>query len=760
MDRRRWVSAALLLALVTVMMLSSGTAGAQASQSRVVVVVLSPYMTWDDLASGAVPNLREVAEGAALANLNPRSRARGAEHDSLAETALMLSAGSWTLADAEAPGAYSVDEDYETGTVADAYRRFMGADPGEAAIAYLGFPRADRANRFDTLATQIGALGGAIDDAGGLTAAIGNSDAGFATSAVGRDRPAALVAMDRAGLVDLGDVSRRILRTDEDGPFGLSTDRERFASELEKVMAAATAHEGPSLVVLDPGDSHRAVEFAEMVSEGVAEAHRLQALETLDDVVRRARDLLPARGVLMVVSTAAVGAGSAEAGLTPCVVTGEDWAGFLRSSSTHRDGLATMTDVSATVLDALDLERPVSMLGNPMEAVPSGLSFEDRIETLQQADGAAVAIEATKRTVLNAYILLTVLVIAVATAFVARGTYPGWLARTLRVTLLLSLVVPVASYAMFALESRPQGGWHAVVLFLVTTVAIWLAMLALGLGGHWTRPLGTVSMLTTVILVADAWLGSPLSYVGYLSYSPIVGARYYGMGNEAAGLLLGSLLVGVGLLMDHSADQPWVRRFGRWGLPVVGGLTVFTAAAPGLGANVGVAAWGVVCVAVMWALANGVRLSWRLVAGVLIVVVLVVGLLAVLDAGSGSGTHLARALDSAERGGFEELWLIVARKVETNVRVLTHTNWAYVLLAVLALLGFMRWKPRGEFMETLEEFPRFGDAMAALLIGGLVAYFTEDSGIVIPALMLLYPGVGVLYLMLRPGRPRTDGSTA
>jgi hypothetical protein len=116
--------------------------------------------------------------------------------------------------------------------------------------------------------------------------------------------------------------------------------------------------------------------------------------------------------------------------------------------------------------------------------------------------------------------------------------------------------------------------------------------------------------------------------------------------------------------------------------------------------------------------------------------------------GGGPQTHLGRAIGSAEQGGWVELWNIVARKAETNMRVLTHTNWAYILVATLAFLGFMRWRPQGDFAETLSENPNFADAITVSLVAGLVAYLTEDSGIVIPALEVFYVGAGVVWLML------------
>jgi hypothetical protein len=60
----------------------------------------------------------------------------------------------------------------------------------------------------------------------------------------------------------------------------------------------------------------------------------------------------------------------------------------------------------------------------------------------------------------------------------------------------------------------------------------------------------------------------------------------------------------------------------------------------------------------------------------------------------------------------------------------------------------MRWRPQGDFAATLVENPHFSSAMSACLVAGLAAFFTEDSGIVIPAIMLVFVGIGIVYLML------------
>jgi hypothetical protein len=263
-------------------------------------------------------------------------------------------------------------------------------------------------------------------------------------------------------------------------------------------------------------------------------------------------------------------------------------------------------------------------------------------------------------------------------------------------------------------------------------------------------PVATLSLVAVATLAVDQWLGTPWSFSSFLGYSPLLGARYYGMGNEAAALIVGAGLVGASMVFDRFPQARATALGRRWLLPGLGLMIVVTAAAPFLGANVGVAVWGVVAFAVTWAQMNGVRMRWWLVAAVLVLVVATIAVFSLVDVASdtGSRTHLARAWSSASSGGVGELWLIIARKAETNVRVLTRTNWSYLLVAVLAFLGFMRWRPHGDFAATLDENPYFSAALSGSLVGGLAAYVTEDSGIVVPALMLLYGGSAILYLML------------
>lgn len=750
---RRLLATAILVATCAVAWLP--TPAVAAPQSRRVVVVLAPYLTWEDITATSTPTMWSLVRTGAVGDVNARSRARDqGEKGSPLEGALTISAGTWAVQDPTAAGAFAVDERFEVGSAAEAFRRMTGGRVGSNALVFLGMPQTRRVNAERSSEVVLGTLGQAIRDAGGVTAAVGNSDWGYATGEHRSVRPAALVAMDTSGLVRFGDVSGDLLREDSYAPFGVATDLERFQAAAQAAERDTAAAKGPALVVLDAGDGYRAAKFASQVSDEVAVEQRARALRTLDAVVAMAREAFP-NDVLMVVAQSSAEPDVAKPeGFGPIIVSGEGWDGLLASNSTHRDGIVSNLDVTATILRELGLERPVQVLGDAMTANPSAANADERVARLRQLNTAAVSVDQPRTRVINLFVIAVVLVMLLSAFVIVRsGLWPaafvtGWV-KGLQLAILFVLCVPVSSWLMFAWMPYPSSQATAVIALLLTAFVLWLAALLIWVKLPGRAPLVFVSLVTAGVLMLDQVLGAPWSFTGMFGYSPLWAARYYGIGNEGAALLFGSAVVGVALLFDQRPGSRFTSAGKRYGLPLLAVAVIGLAAAPFFGANVGVVAWGTIGFGVAYVLMNGHHVSLRTVMIMLGIVALVVAVFAAVDLfGGGAQTHLGRAITSAEQGGVGELWQIVARKAETNMRVLTHTNWSYILIAVMAFLGFMRLRPKGDFADTLAENPDFADAIAVALVAGLVAYFTEDSGIVIPALEMLFVGAGIAWLML------------
>lgn len=754
------VTALLALLLATSVPASATTLPEPATGT--VIIVLAPYLTWSDITEGGMPNTRAMAESGAVANMNIRSSARYSRNLTPEHVALTMSAGAPMAFDAGAPAAYSPSVAHGSGTVAEAFQRSMGVSPGSAAIVYLGLPRILRANDSQTLEGIPGALGQSVHDAGGETAALGNSDGGVIAGEPIRSRPAAVLAMDTSGLVKRGDVSAGLTEEDVDAPFGIRTDVDRLDSAYQKVLRQIAVGGGPGLVVIDTGDGERAYRYAPDAAPEVAERHLAEAARTVDRIVGVVRESAPDDAVIMLVSNGQARPVSGPSGFGPTIVSGPGFEGGLVSSpSTHRAGLMTDLDVAASALALLGVDRPVSVRGNAVVQDGPGEDLASRVDRLQAMNDTAVGVDTVRLPIQTGYIAVTVLALIACALLLGRmrRAHESWGKHVnggFRHLIMLLLSMPLAATLMYLVVPYPDSSAMVVVVFLGMTLLVWAASSLIERWQGSAIALAALGLGTATVLLVDQLLGAPLSFSGLFSYSPLLGARYYGIGNEGASIVVGAALAGLALLADARRDAPWVGHLRAWGPALAGLAVVVITAAPFLGANIGVIAWGTAAFGIMWLYLTGRRMTpgWFIL-GIAIVAAFVVAFSLYDLAGSGTQTHLGRAWESADSGGLIELWRIVVRKAETNWRVLRATNWSILMIAILGFLAYMRWRPHGVFAETLDAYPAFGIAMSAALWGSLVGYFTEDSGIVIPALVMLYITASLLHLMLSapPGEP-------
>ena len=93
------------------------------------------------------------------------------------------------------------------------------------------------------------------------------------------------------------------------------------------------------------------------------------------------------------------------------------------------------------------------------------------------------------------------------------------------------------------------------------------------------------------------------------------------------------------------------------------------------------------------------------------------------------------------------------RKIETNLRVFTSTIWTYLVPPALILMTWLVARPRGRWQRLADAYPRL---RAGLMSGSLLAvlgFAVNDSGIVVPAMMLsfLVPMALLTHLTLEQG---------
>lgn len=385
-----------------------GTAHAASSSSAPrVTIVIATGLSWADITPTATPTLWRLAETGAAGNVNARLRKREegeSASPSALEGALDISAGNWATPDFDAGAAYNATESVGVISAGEMFRRLTGQSVASSTIGFTGMPMTLAANTDPEAVVVVGTLGQAVRNAGGLTGAIGNSDVPEPVDSPRRQRPAAVAAVDERGLVDAGDVSAGLLRDSADAPYGVETDLAAFGAALQAFEASASAHGGPVLLVLDPGDAYRARRNASRVSSSVAEVQHAAAVAQLDRVVDLAQRRTGPADTLIVASQAPVAEIGEPQGFSPILASGPGLSGYLSSASTHRVGTVTNPDITAAALGALGIERPLQVTGSSFTSGVAPAGARERIDHLAALSTTAIAIDGLRGQVANAFI--------------------------------------------------------------------------------------------------------------------------------------------------------------------------------------------------------------------------------------------------------------------------------------------------------------------------------------------------------------------
>jgi hypothetical protein len=258
-------------------------------------------------------------------------------------------------------------------------------------------------------------------------------------------------------------------------------------------------------------------------------------------------------------------------------------------------------------------------------------------------------------------------------------------------------------------------------------------------------------LATGLGIIVDALAGAGLMKHSVLGYDPIGGARFYGIGNEYMGALVGSLIVGCGLLLDcigAYAQTQAKRRSFSWLVFFAFTSGIIVLAMPGIGANLGGTCAAIAGFGVAYVLFLRKSVTWYHIASSVGLGILLIIAIASIDARLASGplSHWGKTLLWARESGIQVLVDVVRRKASMNLKLIRYTIWTRAFLVFVGALAFIRIRPVGLAQKILAGRPCFTAGLSACLVAGGVSLITNDSGIVSAALITMYPALVLLGL--------------
>ena len=486
--------------------------------------------------------------------------------------------------------------------------------------------------------------------------------------------------------------------------------------------------------------------------------------------------------------------------------------GLVVGDSTHRPGLAQLTDLTPTLTTALtgrsDPAFDGQSLGLPTgggTSVPPNTAAPDDSRIARLADDALHA-RASQRTVIPAGALLMGSAVALLVwAAVAlrdpradrrparrrRAAGAATFLSALPTALLLVNAVPW--WRAGVREGAPSAWSQAAALTGTTVIAACVTGLAAGTTTLVRRrrhlrsvisssaseasasplplrpspsPVGLTSLLVTATIplawLVDAATGAHLAFNNPLGMNAVVAGRFYGVSNTAFALVAGALVVVIAGTWEHLGRG---RRTALVATCLLGGAALVVDGAPQLGADVGGALTLVPTLAFLGAGLAGMRLSWRRWLAIGGATLLVVGGFAVVDLlRPGGPTHLGRFARQVADGSALG---VLGRKAYALVGPFIAKPMATAGLAcALALLAAALWWLRRQVRDWHAGTSPYAwvapsvrwvtVALRSLGVLTLMSVLVNDSGVTMAGFILAAAAPALMALLLAPAQIETD----
>ncbi len=416
--------------------------------------------------------------------------------------------------------------------------------------------------------------------------------------------------------------------------------------------------------------------------------------------------------------------------LTPIILKGLNFTtGILYSPSTRKGGILTFNDLRSLIFRFQDPKNKTML---------SIASIPGKWRTVADNQHALMKNYAIRWPVLTIYgYLLIGVVLLLIGGFVFhlhRGfiEFSAW-------SFLYLLTIPAA----FLLEALFDPlNWKSITIFTCFISGILFLFSYFFSGRSLSKTLLFIAFLTTGTMVIDGLLNGYYEHKSFLGYSVVAGARYYGIGNEYMGILLGSYIAGVALSLQNL--KQWRREI-LWSATILISLILIH---PHFGADVGggiTALMGLGITNFLW-LKQPIRFKESV--GLSLLTLFIFILMGALDlyVYKSSMSHLGKLLLSVQNNGMGVFMDLVIRKMALNLRLISSMPLAIILIgALLAIPLLYRFPPRS-IKELTEKYPATMSGFVGLAITALIGLVSNDSGIVSAAMTFLF-GLGLIIVL-------------
>ncbi|MDF2592878.1 MAG: hypothetical protein K0S75_2344, partial [Clostridia bacterium] len=433
-------------------------------------------------------------------------------------------------------------------------------------IKYL--KKQNEGNGYDS---YVGYLGSKLKQYHKTTCLIGNSDTDI------MNRSSVLIAMDKNGIVDIGDVENTT-KPDSHFPGGKKTDFGKLTSLYKQYIGIS------DFTVIDTGDLIRLDYYKNQISK---EEFAIHKAETIYNIAEFTRNIIANTNqkTTFILLSSYPSKSNLQSGLkiSPILIFDNDGQGHIYSQSTRRTGIITNLDIADYILDKLiDTETA------NLKLVPSAEPFE----TMLSLTIKLLNISKLRLPVLTWYAIFEIICAMAGLLYMFNlNNQSNKLINLVKITMLVNIVAPVVLLYMSIFEISSKSIYFGLFILISFIVAALLFLLIKTIIGQF---LGA-ALLVNISIIIDLLRGSTFIKNSVFGYDPIIGARFYGIGNEFAGVFIGSGILLAGCLLQYFRNFTEKKsKITTMLLIIYCGFQLFIMGMPFIGSNFGGTIAGVV----------------------------------------------------------------------------------------------------------------------------------------------------------------------
>jgi len=668
------------------------------------------------------PNLVKLIESSGVGNMTT------ALPDPLTADRIYLSinSGAQVKTTSDTGTVYNAGEVVKQQKAGLLYQNLTGIQAPADGAADLGLPLIEQAND-RTVRTSLGLLGRLLHQNSFQTAAIGNADANSP------DRYAATMIMDPNGLIDWGAVGPETLENDPLFPYGRRTDPAKILLYWREFKAKAQV----TLITL--GDLERLDRYGVYLNKKRWDFYRGQVLQNYDQLWGALRKEVDFRHTMVVVFTALPPEKESIFGLhlTSLVIKApRHIAGLLYSNSTRKAGIVTGYDLAATILNFLRIDTQGCYNGGNLKVVKGKWRNipRERNDLIKNYD--------LRWPMLIGYGYLHIGLVLLMVAGLIFG-FNRRLIRRLEYGYLFLLTIP----AVFIIEALINPlDWLSIFGWTLGLAGLFWAGALLGSRRNLFGMLSLISIFTFGVILVDVFFNGHCELKSFLGYSAVAGARFYGIGNEYLGFLLGAYIVMVSVNYDWICAG-WIGRYRKQLLWLAVILITGFIVHPNLGAKIGggiTALIGLSITTYLW-LERPIR--FQELVGLLAALIIMLACAGIWDyyLNRSSITHFGQLLLFIKSNGFKTAFELIKRKIRLNFRIINYSLWTQVLIGILLIVPLLYKKPPAVVARLIQKYPGITHGFLGLTITALIGLVVNDSGIATAATMYIF---GLMMLLL------------